>query len=366
MTKAVRIAIDTQSTFGQRTGIGQYTSMLLNALRQVAPEHEYQEINLGHSTIMRTDKRIRWQQIGVPVQARRYQSTLLHIPGFDAPLWHPCPTVLTVHDIIGWLFPKNMPPVARFYWATWLPFSIRFANILIADSEATRQDLIHKLKIPADRIHVVHLGVEARFSPQNQEAIERCRNHYQLPKRFILYVGTLEPRKGIDTLIDAFAALANRFPDIDLVLAGKKGWYWQPLFERIQKHSLPHRVHVTGYVADEDLPALYSAATVFAFPSRYEGFGLPPLEAMACGTPVVSSNSSSLPEVVGDAAILVAPDDGVALAMKLEAVLADPALHANLSAKGRIQAGRFTWTRTATETLEIYQQALGNRHARLS
>lgn len=362
----MRIAIDTQSTIGQRTGIGQYTSMLLSELRQVAPEHEYQEINLGYLETMRTDRRIRWQQIDVPAQARKHRADLLHIPGFDAPLWHPCPTILTVHDIIGWLFPKNMPPVARFYWAYWLPFSIRFANVLIADSEATRKDLIHKLKIPADRIRVIHLGVEARFSPQNQEQIERCRNHYQLPQRFILYVGTLEPRKGIDTLIDAFARLANRCPDVDLVLAGKKGWYWQPLFERIQKHSLQNRVHVTGYVADEDVPALYSAATVFAFPSRYEGFGLPPLEAMACGTPVVSSNSSSLPEVIGDAGILVAPDDESALAMNLEAVLSDRTLHGTLSAKGVLQASKFTWTKTAVETLKVYHQALGNHDAHLS
>ncbi len=350
----MKIAIDTQSTFGQKTGIGQYTSMLLDALRREAPEHDYHEINLGAQVRMRTDRRLWWQQVGVPKQARRYGAAILHVPGFDAPMIHPCPVALTVHDIIGWLFPQNMPPVARMYWAHWLPFSVRFANLIIADSEATRQDLVTKLHIAEKKISVVHLGVEERFAPQDQQVIAACRAKYKLPNRFILYVGTLEPRKGIDTLIEAFAQLAARYTDTHLVLAGKEGWYWQPILERIRTHSLENRVHVTGYVADEDLPALYSAATIFAFPSRYEGFGLPPLESMACGTPVVSSNSSSLPEVVGEAGLLVVPDNPAALVSQIESILANPTLHAELSSKGRAQANKFTWAKTAQATLEVY------------
>jgi glycosyltransferase involved in cell wall biosynthesis len=358
----MRIALDVQSTAGKPTGIGQYTARLLAALQHVAPGNIYVQISWHWDPVMRLQNRLLWQQMLSPHQARRAQPDILHVPGFDAPVWRPCPVVLTCHDLIGKLFPQNLPPVSRFYWSRWLPWSLRFADAIIADSEATRRDIMRLTTVPGDRITVTPLGVDAHFHPVPFASQEIVRTRYQLPEHYLLYVGTLEPRKGVDTLIDAFAQLTIRFPEHHLVLGGKKGWYWEPILRAIEEHRLDARVHVTGYVADEDLPALYSAAAVFVLPSRYEGFGLPVLEAMACGVPVVCSNSSSLPEVAGDAGLQVPPDSPDRLAQALAAVLENPALAEDMRDKGLAQARRFTWERTAQATLEVYRQVYDAHH----
>lgn len=359
----MRIAIDVQSATGKPTGIGQYTSNLLAALRNMAPEHEYVPIAWGKEPVMRLDNRLRWQQVLVPWRARSAHADLLHVPGFDAPRLKPCPVVLTCHDLIGMLFPQNLPPIARFYWSRWLPLSVGFADAIIADSLATQRDIVRLLAIDPERIHVIHLGVDPRFQPQERQEIARIRQRYQLPERFILFVGTLEPRKGIDTLIDALAALRQAQPELALVIAGKRGWYWEQLLQRIETQGLAAQVHVLDYVHEDDLVGLYAAAAVFALPSRYEGFGLPVLEAMACGAPVVTTNVSSLPEVTGEAGLMVAPNDVDALAAAIHVILDQPQLHAALRARGLERARGFSWARTAQATLQVYEQVY---HARLS
>jgi len=354
----MRICIDTHAALGHKTGIGHYAISLLDALRRVAPEHEYVPIRGRREVRMRLHRRLGWQQGCVPWYARRVRADLLHVPGFDAPRWRVCPIVLTVHDVIGLLFPANLPPISRFYWSRWLPRTVRWADRVITDSEHTRRDLIRMLGISPQRIDVVYLGVHQAFRPlEDRHRLSEVRHKYRLPPSIILYVGTLEPRKGLDTLIAAYAALASDI-EHDLVIAGKSGWYTEPLFREIQAQGLTGRVHFTDYVADEDLPALYNAADLFVFPSRYEGFGLPPLEAMACGTPVVCSDASSLPEVVGDAALLVPPDDPDALAAVLHRVLGDRALQGTMRAMGLDRAGGFTWDKTARQTVEIYERLL--------
>lgn len=358
----MRVVIDAHSTQGQRTGIGHYTERLIAALREVAPEHTFVPLNSAQERPMQLQRRLWWQQLQVPLRAHRAHPDLLHVPGFDAPLWHVAPTVLTCHDLIGALFPANLPPISRFYWSRWLPFSLRFADAIIADSHATRRDIERLTSIPPARIQVVHLAVDGRFAPQAVEQIMACRERYHLPKRFILYVGTIEPRKGIDTLIDAFARLAPKFPALGLVIAGKKGWYWESILSKITAANLEARIHVTGYVEDGDLPALYSAAQVLAFPSRYEGFGLPLLEGMACELPVVCSTAASLPEICGDAGIQVAPDEPDALAAALESILDSPELASHLRQQGTIRAKQFTWRRTAQNTLDVYTALLAGEY----
>ncbi|GIW07557.1 MAG: glycosyl transferase family 1 [Dehalococcoidia bacterium] len=348
----MEIAVDVQSTLGQRTGIGRYTAQLVAALRRVAPEIAIREVSAGREIVMRTDRRLWWQQLELPRRAAG--ADLLHVPGFDAPARSPCPVVLTVHDLIGAIFPENLPPISRWYWGRWLPFSLRFATAIIADSEATRRDILRLTKVRTP-ITVVPLGVDPAFSPPPAGRVAAVRARYRLDEPFLLFVGTIEPRKGIDTLVEALALLEGR---AQLVLAGKVGWYGERVAERIARHGLAERIRRLDYVADDDLPALYVAAEAFVYPSRYEGFGLPVLEAMACGAAVVTTTAASLPEVAGDAALLVPPDDAVALAGAIARLLADGALRAALAARGRERAASFTWDRTARETLAVYQAVL--------
>jgi glycosyltransferase involved in cell wall biosynthesis len=358
----MRIALDTQATLGRKTGIGIYTAALLESLRQSAPQHEYTEINWAHDRVMRLDRRLRWQQFEVPRHARAVHADVLHVPGFDAPCWKSCPVVLTVHDLIGMLFPQNLPPISRFYWSRWLPFSVRFADHIIADSVHTGRDIVRLLKIDSARISVIPLAAGPQYQPIEQaDTLQVIRRKYHLPDRLILFVSTLEPRKGIDTLLDAYAALVQTMPDVPLVITGKRGWYTEQSFAQVKQLGLETRVIFTDYIPNEDLPAIYNCASVLAFPSRYEGFGLTVLEAMACGTPVVCSSSSSLPEVAGDAALQVSPDDALSLAQALQRVLTDAALRQQMKAQGLQQATRFSWSRTAQETLAVYERVI-TRH----
>ncbi|MDQ4076560.1 MAG: glycosyltransferase family 4 protein [Chloroflexota bacterium] len=351
----MRIAIDTHSTQGRKTGIGSYTTNLLHALEHVAPEHEYVPLAWHRSLELRIDQRLRWQQIELPRLARAAGVDLLHVTGFDAPLWKPCPVILTVHDLIGALFPGNLPPISRFYWGRWLPRTIRRADKIVAVSEHTKRDMVHLLNFLPDQIDVVYPGVSEVYRPMGDEvALAQVRQRYQLPHDMILYVGTLEPRKGLDTLISAFGQLASTIHH-DLVIAGKKGWYTDPLFRRVKELGLEQRVYFTGYVADEALPMLYNQASLFVFPSRYEGFGLPPLEAMACGVPVVYSDVASLPEVVGEAGLPVPPDDETALAAAILRVLSDETLRETMRVRGLARAATFTWEAAARRMSDIYE-----------
>jgi glycosyltransferase involved in cell wall biosynthesis len=238
-----------------------------------------------------------------------------------------------------------------------VPRFLQRADAIIAVSEHTRRDVTRLMGIPADRMTVIHGGVDQAFRPIEARAeLERVRAEYDLPLRFVLFFGTLEPRKNLVTLLEAYAALLQEDPALaPLVVAGRKGWRYQESLRRIRDRGLTERVVLTDWVRDEDVPALLNLAQVLVFPSRYEGFGLPPLEAMACGTPVISSNAASLPEVVGDAGVLVEPLDAAALAAALRRVLQDEALRRELRAKGLRQASRFTWERAARETLAVYE-----------
>jgi glycosyltransferase involved in cell wall biosynthesis len=354
----IRVGLDWQSTWGQPTGIGSYTLSLARALR-AGGDVEVVPLDWGRERVMRVDRRLRWQQWHLPLLARTRRVDLLHVTGFDAPLWQPVPTVVSVHDLIGMVFPGNLPPVARWYWSRWLPWSVRHARHIITGSEATKRDIQRLLGVEADRVVVIYDGVDERFSPQPPDAVAAVRQRYKVPDgRVILYVGTIEPRKGIDTLLDAWAQIASALPDTTLVIAGKEGWATAALHAQERALGIERRVCWTGYVADADLAAVYAMADVFVFPSRYEGFGLPPLEAMACGVPVISSDASSLPEVVGDAGVLVSPDDADGFATAIKNVLAQPNLAATLRERGLGRARLLTWERTAAQTYAVYKKMM--------
>jgi glycosyltransferase involved in cell wall biosynthesis len=260
-------------------------------------------------------------------------------------------SVFTLHDLIFQFDPDSHKPLNIAFLKTMMPRFLRVADAIIAVSECSKRDAVRLYNIRPDKIRVIYEGVDPQFAPVTDEArLSAVRAKYNLPERFIVHVGTIEPRKNLPLLFDIIAQ-----SDKHLVVAGKLGWLTQPILAKVKELGLEDRVTFTGFVADEDLPALISAATLLAMPSKYEGFGLPVLEAMACGTPVIASNTSSLPEVGGDAALYARPNDPASWAQLIDRVWGDDELRASLREKGFKQAAKFKWATMARETAEVYR-----------
>jgi len=273
--------------------------------------------------------------------------------------------VFTLHDVAYLRYPQYHLLQNRLFLSFMMPRFLAQADRVITISESTRRDALQHYALDPAKIDVIAEGVEPRFTPEvAAEQVSAVRAVYNLPARFILFVGTIEPRKNLPALLEAYAALRAKHPDVGLVIAGGKGWLYQRFFERLAALGLQDVVKRTGFVPDEQLPALLNAAEVFAFPSHFEGFGLPPLEAMACGVPVVCSNASSLPEVMGEAGLLVPPDDKRAWVEALDRLLSDPALRQDLVVRGLARARLFTWETAARQTLAVYERVAEERRAR--
>ena len=300
--------------------------------------------------------RILWEQFALPLVAARAGFDLLHSAAFVVPLAHPGPHVVTVYDLSFLITPERFRPGRRRYLSLFTALSCRRARRVIAISENTRADLARRYRLPLEKIDVAYPGVGAQFCPRPAEEVAAFRQQHALPETFVLSIGTIEPRKNLNGLIRAFARL--NLPEVKLVLAGGKGWMYEEIFRLIEYLGLNNSVILPGFVAERDLPLWYNAAAVFAYPSVYEGFGLPPAEALACGTPVVVADTSSLPEVVGEAGLRVPPEDADALADALHAALTDSALIDSLRERGPQQAARFSWQRTAEATAATYRRAL--------
>jgi len=282
---------------------------------------------------------------------------VLFVPAHVLPLVHPPRSVVTIHDL-GYLhFPRAHRLLDRLYLDLSTRFNARAAAHIIADSQATKRDLVERYGVEPSKISVIYPGYdEEAFQPlREREAIEAVKTRYGIAGDYILFVGTIQPRKNLVRLMEAFSLLKRQAADLQLVIAGKKGWLYEAIFRRVEELGLEGQVVFTGYVADEDLPALFSGARLFVFPSLYEGFGLPVLEAMACGVPVVCSNASSLPEVADDAALLFDPLDVVGMAAAMERVLGDERLRAKLVERGLKRARGFSWEKCARQTLAVLE-----------
>lgn len=265
------------------------------------------------------------------------------------------PTVLTVHDLIFERHPEHHTRRNVWFLKVGMRLFTQAADAIIAVSDHTRRDLIDLYATPADKIHVVYEGVDPRFRPASEAEIARIRTRYRIACPYLLMVGTLEPRKNHAAAIQALARLKAEGHPHKLIIVGGSGWLFEPIYRLVANLNLQDDVVFTGYVPAADLPPLYSGAACVVLPSLYEGFGFPVLEAMACAAPVVCSNVSSLPEVTGDAALLVPPTDVDALVAALRLVLSQPALAAALRCRGPLQAARFRWERCAAETLAVYR-----------
>lgn len=302
--------------------------------------------------------RIPWEQLLAPFLLRVARADVFHGVLNIAPLFCPTPSVITIHDLAFLSFPQTFRRVNRTYltWAT--RASARGAARILAVSEFTKREIVRLLGIAPERIVVTYDACDSRFAPPEPERLAAFRARKGLPDRFILFVSTLEPRKNIPTLLDAYARIAGA-TDAPLLIGGGKGWLYEPIFARLEALGLGDRVRMVGFIDADELPLWYAAATVFTMPSLYEGFGMPLLEAMACGTPVVASSSSSLPEVVGDAGLLAPPTDADALGAAILRLLNDADLRADLRERGLRQARRFSWAETAERTLRAYEDAAG-------
>ncbi|NLG58880.1 MAG: glycosyltransferase family 4 protein, partial [Gammaproteobacteria bacterium] len=254
--------------------------------------------------------------------------------------------------------PEHHKRLNRWYLNATMPLYCRRATHIIAISECTQRDLMAAYGVPPDKITVIYEAASPHFSPRSAEEVARVRAAYHLPERYLLFVGTIEPRKNLIRLLNAFEVVHAEGLTDGLVIVGRRGWLADEFYAALEQSPARNAVHLPGYVADADLPALYTGAQALAMPSLYEGFGLPVLEAMACGAPVACSNTSSLPELTGQAAVHFAPDDTASITEALRDLLADAELRARLAAEGVAQARRFTWEQTAAQTRQVYQAVL--------
>lgn len=309
-TNTLKIAVDFQSVQGKRTGIGVFAKTLLETIRKQAPEIEFVCYADAGRDDLNTLERIAWESFWIPLKIIRDKPDLIYSPGFASPVWSPVPKIVTVHDLIGVLYPENQGKVSRFYWSQWLSFSLKKARRLIASSEATRQDIKNFLHLPKSQIDVVPLAAKSCFRIINdRDKIETVLAEYNINAPYYISVGTLEPRKNLLKLLCAYEDARKHGADYQLLIIGKGGNSEHSLKEYVKEKQLEPFVHFLGYVGEEDLVCLYNGALGYVTVSLYEGFGLPPLEAMNCGISGISSNRTSLPEVVGETALLVDPEN---------------------------------------------------------
>lgn len=359
----MNIAIDTQTTQGQRTGFGTYVGSLTAALQRNNPRgHALTFLKPEATRDLNVPRRLLWDQWGFPRRAQRAHADLLHQPAFSAPL---LPfafrgrVVVTIHDFIAHFVKSDQPFFARQYFARWMPFTWKRADAIITASEYTKHDIVRLLHVPETQITVIPHGVDPKFQPATDyENIRKTLAQHEIKRDYLLHIGTLSPRKNIALLIRVFAQIAKDTSDLDLLLVGKPGFEGEKLQSLTKQLGLTRRVRFLDYLSDNEVLSVLQGAKILALPSLYEGFGLPALEAMACGVPVIASNATSIPEVVGDAGILADPHDVQSWVSAIRDVSRDARLRASLGARGVERAKGFSWDKTAAETIRVYEQTL--------
>lgn len=385
VTRTLRVALNAHLVSFSQTyrnaGVSRFTYVLLEGLihddhdhRYIAfigqreasaaaasPLHDSDRIQLipGRWPTDRPLQRIFWEQTVLPAELRRLEVDVFHSPVNVLPEYVPCASVVTVHDLAFVRYPQYFRPARRNYQRVFTARSVRRATLTVAVSESTRRDLIDYFHVPEDRVRVIHPAIDPIFRPvKDPETLAAFRARHSLPQRYLLYLGTLEPRKNLVGLVEAYARLRAQDAETPpLVLAGAKGWYYQPLFERINSLGMQQHITFAGYVSREEQPLWYAGAELFVYPSLYEGFGLPVAEALACGTPTVTSNVSSMPEAGGTIATLVDPNDWDALAHTMRVALTGPHARARALDEGPRWASRFSSAHMAAAYADVYREA---------
>ncbi len=375
----MRIGIDFTSAARERAGIGRYARELIRALARLDRSNQYvlfvprdahddllkfdwpSNFSIKHAPLTERYLAALWHRARVPLPIESFISKVdvLYSPDFLLPPTHAWRKVVTVHDLSYVRVPECFPTPLLNYLNRAVPSSVAHADLILADAASTQRDLIDVYRVPREKIKVLYSGVDARFSPDVSEDAKVHVRALTNDKPYLLAVGTLQPRKNYVRLIEAFAHIANSqfaHRNLQLVIAGGRGWMFDEVFGAVERFKVRSRVLFPSFVPDEDLPALYALASLLVFPSLYEGFGLPIAEAMACGTPVIMSNASSLPEVAGDAALYFNPRDADAMAAAMHRALTEDALRADLRVKGFAQVKKFSWEKAAGE---LYRSLVG-------
>jgi len=381
----VRIGINAFYLGAVTTGSGQYINHLIRQLARLESESEYVlidskkagrkiqdtgvlrlascflfPVSTPFDSISENLAKLWFEQASFPRACSRQGVEIAHVPYFASPLFPTTPTVVTVHDLIPMLLPVYRGSIWVRLYTLLVAVAAKRADIVLTDSEASKWDIVHLLDIPSERVHVIYLAADDIYQPiLDDQRLTAIRQKYGLPESYLLYLGGFDQRKNVPALLKAFAQLAKD-PRVFLAVAGRLPEKGSDFFPDprpiVQELGIEERVVFTGWVPEEDKPALYSGARALVFPSLYEGFGLPPLEALACGTPVIASNQGSLPEIVGDGGLLLEPNDVEGLAGAMEKLLNDDTLREDLREKGLAHAAKFSWEKTAQQTLAVYQE----------
>jgi glycosyltransferase involved in cell wall biosynthesis len=354
------------------SGIGRYTQNIIEKIDPLAPGLNIQPVvflNSGDERFLGPLKNTSLifplfhtkiygvkEQMILPYYLSALKPDLAHFPNFNVSLNRKYPFVVTIHDLIYLKYPGACPNLlARVYAAFMIGYACRQARLIITDSQYSKQDLMNTIHVPESKIRVIYPAVDSKYQPVSNPRSQLAK--YNLPEKYILYVGNHEKRKNIPSLIAAFSK-SQAAKEYKLVITGKRDLRRKEIAQAMINYQVEGRVHFTGYLMEEDLPALYTQAGLLAFPSSYEGFGLPVLEAMGCGTPVICSKSTSLPEVSGDAAVIIDPADTTGFAKAIDTILTDQGLGQQLREKGFQRARQFTWESTVKEHIKVYQEAL--------
>ncbi len=368
----MRLGIDARLVYYHQAGISRYCLQLMRALAEVDKEDHFTilQSRRDHRQLVDqanfqarplwTPSHHRFEQYLLALELRLCPLDVLHSPDFIPPFRRRCRSIITIHDLGFLLYPQSLTKSSARYYGQ-IDQAVRNTDHIIAVSESTRRDIVRLLGVPEHKITVIYEAPRRFFHVlPDVDVRPRLRKRFGLERDFVLFLGTIEPRKNVPTLLSAFQQLLGHYhPEVDLVVAGAPGWLTDEVSGLVGRLGLSGRVHFLGRVSDEEVVWLYNATRMLVLPSFYEGFGLPPLEAMACGAPVVVSDVSSLPEVVGDAGLLVDPTDADQLTVAIWRLLSDEALRQELIGKGFRRAACFSWERAARETLELYRRVAG-------